>query len=52
MAVNIEATKVTMIVAFTADILLLIIMLVGLFHRGYHRYGAIDLGRFLWNQVG
>jgi len=29
---------------------LLIIMLVGLFRRGYHRYSAIDLGRFLWNQ--
>ncbi|KAF8487275.1 hypothetical protein DFH94DRAFT_20755 [Russula ochroleuca] len=48
--VNIQATKVTMIVAFVTDILLLVIMLVGLFRLDCHRHGTLATGRFLWNQ--
>jgi len=47
---NFEATKVTMIIAFATDVLLLIIMLVGLFRLGCHRHGPMVMGRFLWNQ--
>lgn len=52
MALNIQATKWTVIVAFVADILLLGIMLVGLFRLDCHRHGALATGHFLWNQVG
>ncbi|KAH9979629.1 hypothetical protein BJV74DRAFT_125045 [Russula compacta] len=47
---NIQTTKVTIIVAFVSDILLLIIMLVGLFLRDYHRSDAFGWGRLLWKQ--
>ncbi|KAH9991868.1 hypothetical protein BJV77DRAFT_471102 [Russula vinacea] len=49
-ALNIQATKLTMIVAFISDILLLIMMLRGLFLRGYHQRSALYTGRFLWSQ--
>jgi hypothetical protein len=48
---NIQTTKVTMIVAFVSDILLLIIMLIGLFRDDYHRSDAFGWGRLLWKQV-
>ncbi|KAH9988682.1 hypothetical protein BJV77DRAFT_729311 [Russula vinacea] len=48
--VNIETSKATMIVACVADILLLVIMLVGLFRLGFHRQATQSTGRFLWNQ--
>ncbi|KAH9973637.1 hypothetical protein BJV74DRAFT_904493 [Russula compacta] len=47
---NIQATKVTMIVAFVSDIILLIIMLVGLFRDDHHRSDAFGWGRLLWKQ--
>ncbi|KAH9979636.1 hypothetical protein BJV74DRAFT_125419 [Russula compacta] len=47
---NIQTTKVTIIVAFISDILLLIIMLVGLFRSNYHRSDAFGWGRLLWKQ--
>ena len=48
---NIQSTKVTIIVAFVSDVLLLIIMLVGLFRDDYHRSDALGWGRLLWKQV-
>ena len=48
---NIQTTKVTVIIAFVSDVLLLIIMLVGLFKHDYHRHDAFAWGRLLWKQV-
>jgi len=48
--INFQSTKVTMVVAFVTDILLLIIMLAGLFRLGCHRHGSLATGRLLWNQ--
>ena len=53
MALNIQATKVTIVVAFITDVLLLIIMLLGLLPRGRrHNIRTTSTERFLWNQVG
>jgi hypothetical protein len=49
-ALNVQATKATIIVSFLTDVSLLIIMLVGLFRLDCHRPGALATGRFLWNQ--
>ncbi|KAH9988698.1 hypothetical protein BJV77DRAFT_1069946 [Russula vinacea] len=48
--INVQATRVTMIIAFLTDVFLLIIMLIGLFRLDCHRPGALATGRFLWNQ--
>jgi hypothetical protein len=47
-APNIESVKITMIVAFATDILLVLIMLAGLVCM---RCSAFATGRLLWNQV-
>ncbi|KAF8487265.1 hypothetical protein DFH94DRAFT_687736 [Russula ochroleuca] len=49
-ALNVQDTKIAMIVSFLADVSLLIIMLVGLFRLDSHRNGASATGRILWNQ--
>ncbi|KAF8487295.1 hypothetical protein DFH94DRAFT_21963 [Russula ochroleuca] len=49
-ALNVQATKLTMIASFLADVSLLVIMLVGLFRIDSHRNGASATGRILWNQ--
>ncbi|KAF8487267.1 hypothetical protein DFH94DRAFT_20344 [Russula ochroleuca] len=47
---NVQASKAAIVVSFVADLLLLIIMLVGLFRLDCHRNGASATGRILWNQ--
>jgi len=47
---NIQSTKVNILVTLVADILLLLIMLVGLLRLRCHEHGAFSMGRLLWRQ--
>jgi hypothetical protein len=48
---NTEDNKPNIIVTLVADIVLLLVVLIGLF-RLLHDSGSFDLGRLLWKQVG
>ncbi|KAI9507960.1 hypothetical protein F5148DRAFT_42317 [Russula earlei] len=47
---NFQDTKVTMVVMFVTDVILVVIMLVGLSRNGCYRRRASGLGRLLWDQ--
>jgi hypothetical protein len=49
---NSDITKFNVIVTFVSDITLLIVMLAGLLRLRMGGGGMLDLGRFLWKQVG
>ena len=48
---NIEKCKTSLIVLFSADTVLLLIMLAGLLRLRTDGAGTFDLGRLLWKQV-
>jgi hypothetical protein len=48
---NVESTKLNIIITLGTDIILLIIMLVGLLRLNLHESGAFGLGRLMWRQV-
>ena len=48
---NIEKCKTSLIVLFSADTILLLIMLAGLLRLRRRGTGTLDLGRLLWKQV-
>jgi hypothetical protein len=52
MAPNSDVTKLNVIVTFVTDIILLLMMLAGLLRLRMGGGGMLDLGRFLWKQVG
>src|SRR5229473_617162 len=47
---HLNSIRLSTIVAFVADIIMFLIMLLGLYHLRHH-HGVMGLGRFLWNQV-
>ncbi|KAI9450283.1 hypothetical protein F5148DRAFT_1243688 [Russula earlei] len=47
---NVQDTKLTMVVTFVTDVILVVIMLVGLSRDGCYRRRAFGLGRLLWDQ--
>ncbi len=49
---NIQICKASLIALFFADIILLLIMLIGLLRLRRHGGGSLELGRLLWKQVG
>jgi hypothetical protein len=49
---NIQNCKTSLIVLLAADVILLLIMLVGLLRIRRRGGGTLDLGRLLWKQVG
>ena len=49
---NIHSTKLNMIMVFTTDTALLLIMLIGLLHLGFNEPEVYGLGRLMWRQVG
>ena len=48
---DIQSTKLGVIVALVTDVVLFLIMLSGLLRLGVHGSGTFVLGRFLWKQV-
>jgi len=48
---NIHSTKLNMITTLITDIALLLIMLIGLFRRGFNEPGVFEMGRLMWRQV-
>jgi hypothetical protein len=48
---NFETCKNSLITLFTADVVLLLVMLVGLLRLRRSGGGTFDLGRLLWKQV-
>lgn len=49
---SMDSIRLSTIVAFVTDVILLSIMLVGLSRMRRHGDGTMTLGRLLWNQVG
>jgi len=49
-ALNVQETKVTTVVAFVTDVLLVLILLVGLVTKRYYLRDNLGLRRFLWDQ--
>jgi hypothetical protein len=49
---NSERNKTNVIVTLIADIVLLLIVLIGLLRLLYDGSGSFALGRLLWKQVG
>ena len=47
---NVDTSKISVVSLFVTDILLLLIMLAGLLR--HRKSGSLELGRFLWKQVG
>jgi len=47
---NVESTKLNIIITLGTDIILLLIMLVGLLRLNLHESGAFGLGRLMWKQ--
>jgi hypothetical protein len=50
--VNPDVTKLNAIVSFVTDIILLLMMLAGLLRLRMQGGGMLNLGSFLWKQVG
>jgi hypothetical protein len=51
MVVNMPDLKLNALMSFIADIILLVLMLVGLLRLGFHESGVFGLGRLMWRQV-
>jgi hypothetical protein len=49
---NMQITKLNLIVTLVTDIALFFIMLTGLLRLRHHERGAFGLGVLLWRQVG
>lgn len=49
---NTEDNKPNIIVTLVADIVLLLVVLIGLFRLLHDSSGSFNLGRLLWKQVG
>jgi hypothetical protein len=49
---NSDIAELNVIVTFVTDIILLLMMLGGLLHLRRQGGGLLDLGNFLWKQVG
>ena len=49
---NTEDNKPNIIITLVADIVLLIVVLIGLFRLLHDSSGSFGLGRLLWKQVG
>jgi hypothetical protein len=49
---NLDIAKLNVVVTFVTDIILLLMMLAGLLHLRQQGGGMLDLGNFLWKQVG
>ena len=47
---NIQSAKLNILITLVADILLLLIMLIGLLRLRCHEHGAFSTGRLLWKQ--
>jgi hypothetical protein len=49
---NMQITKLNLIVTLATDIILLFVMFIGLLRLRLHERTAFGLGRLLWRQVG
>ena len=49
---NMQITKLSLIVTLATDIILLSVMFIGLLRLRLHKRGTFGLGRLLWRQVG
>ena len=49
---NMQITKLNIIVTLVTDIILLFIMFIGLLRLRVYERGTLGLGRLLWRQVG
>jgi hypothetical protein len=49
---NMQITKLNLIVTLVTDTALLFVMFIGLLRRRLHEPGAFGLGRLMWRQVG
>jgi hypothetical protein len=49
---NMQITKLNIIVTLVTDIILLFVMFIGLLRLRLHERGTFGLGRLLWRQVG
>lgn len=52
LVLNTEDNKPNIIVTLVADIVLLLVVLIGLFRFLHDSSGSFGLGRLLWKQVG
>jgi hypothetical protein len=49
---NMQITKLNIIVTLVTDIILLFVMFIGLLRLRLYERGTFGLGRLLWRQVG
>jgi hypothetical protein len=52
MVLNSDVTKLNIIVTFVTNLVLLLMTVIGLLRLRVEGGGMLDLGRFLWKQVG